>query len=114
MNPIYVAYLYLTAAIICELIGTTLLNKSEQFSKLIPTAFMAVFFVTSLYCLSQSLKVVPLGIAYAIWAGVGIVATAIIGVVIFNQKIDVPAMTGIAFIVTGVIIINMFSKTSGH
>jgi len=114
MNPIYVAYLYLTAAIICELIGTTLLNKSEQFSKIIPTAFMTVFFVTSLYCLSQSLKVVPLGIAYAIWAGVGIVATALIGVFVFNQKIDVPAMTGIAFIVTGVIIINMFSKTSGH
>lgn len=114
MNPIYTAYLYLSTAIICELIGTTFLTKSEQFSKLIPTALMAVFFVTSFYCLSQSLKVVPLGVAYAIWAGVGIVATAMIGVFVFNQKIDMPAIIGIACIVTGVVIINIFSKTSGH
>lgn len=86
MNPIYAAYLYLTTAIVCELIGTTFLTKSEQFSKLIPTALMAAFFVASFYCLSQSLKVVPLGIAYAIWAGVGIVATAIIGCLSLTRK----------------------------
>ena len=114
MNPVFIGYGFLMLAIICEIMATTLLVKSEQFTKLIPTLMMAALYIVSFYFLSQTLKTIPLGIAYAIWGGIGIVLTAIIGTVIFKQTVDAGAVAGITLIVSGVIVINIFSHTVGH
>ena len=112
MNPVSWAYLLLALAIVAEVTGSTFLVKSEGFSKLWPSLAVVVLFCIAFYLLSQVIKVIPLGIAYAIWAGVGIVLTAMVSVFIFKQKLDFPAIIGILFIVIGVVIMNFFSKTS--
>lgn len=114
MNSVVVAYGWLIAAIVSEVAGTTFLQKSEQFTRLMPTVTMAVFYAASFYCLSQALKSLPLGVAYAIWGGVGIVLTAVIGVVVFKQGLDLPAVIGIGLIVSGVVVVNVFSKSLAH
>ncbi len=114
MNPTVIGYSFLMLAIVFEVLGTTFLVKSEQFTRLVPTLFMAVLYIGSFYFLSQTIKTIPLGIAYAIWGGVGIILTAMIGFVIFKQSIDIPAVAGIALIIGGVVVINVFSKTVGH
>lgn len=107
-------YLFLALAIVLEVIGSSCLKASEGFTKLVPSSITVVAFAGCFYFLSLALKSIPLGFAYAIWAGVGIVLTTIISVVIFKQKLDVPAIIGIAMIIAGVVVINMFSKTEGH
>ncbi len=114
MSPILIGYSFLMLAIIFEVLGTTFLVKSEQFTRLVPTLLMAILYIGSFYFLSQTIKTIPLGIAYAIWGGVGIILTAIIGFVLFKQSIDMPAMVGITLIISGVIVINVFSQTVGH
>ncbi len=114
MNPIYAAYGMLALAIISEVTGSTFLVKSEGFTKLGPSVAVVVLFSIAFYLLSQVIKVIPLGIAYAIWAGVGIILTAVVGYIIFKQSLDVPAMCGIALIVAGVLVINLFSQSGGH
>ncbi len=114
MNPILIGYGFLMLAIIFEVLGTTFLVKSEQFTRPIPTLLTAILYICSFYLLTQTLKTIPLGIAYAICGGVGIVLTAIIGVILFKQSIDMPAMIGIALIISGVIVINVFSTSVGH
>ena len=114
MNPVLIGYGFLMLAIIFEVTGTTFLMKSEQFTKLVPTLLTVVLYVCSFYFLTLTLKTIPLGIAYAIWGGVGIVLVAFIGVVLFKQSIDIPATIGIALIISGVIVINVFSTTVGH
>ncbi|GEO84191.1 MULTISPECIES: DMT family transporter [Alphaproteobacteria] len=114
MNPLFLAYSALGGAIVCEVIATTLLQKSEQFSRPLPTGAMVLFYIVSFYLLSQALKGVPLGIAYAVWGGLGIVLTATISVVILKQSLDLPALAGIAMIVTGVIVMNVFSNSVTH
>ncbi|MDK3016439.1 DMT family transporter [Pseudodonghicola flavimaris] len=107
-----VSYLALAGAFICEVTGTAYLQKSVQFTKFAPTAIMAVFYVLSFYLLSVALRTLPLGVAYAVWGGLGIVVTAIISVVIFRQSLDAMAIFGIAMIVGGVVIVNAFSNAS--
>ncbi|WP_201529860.1 MULTISPECIES: DMT family transporter [Psychrobacter] len=114
MNPILIGYGFLMLAIICEVFGTMFLMKSEQFTRLVPTLLMTALYIGSFYFLSQTLKTIPLGIAYAIWGGIGIVLTAIISTVVFKQSIDTPAIVGIALIISGVFVINVFSQTVGH
>ena len=114
MNPILVGYGFLMLAIVFEVLGTTFLVKSEQFTRLVPTLLMAVLYIGSFYFLSQTIKTIPLGIAYAIWGGIGIILTAIIGLVIFKQTIDMPAIIGIGLIISGVIVINVYSTKVGH
>jgi small multidrug resistance pump len=114
MSSVLFAYGALAMAIICEVIGTAFLQRSEQFTQWAPTAAMAAFYVASLYFLAQALKAMPLGIAYAIWGGLGIVLTAIVGVTIFKQALDAAAMIGIAMIVGGVVVVNVFSDTLTH
>jgi small multidrug resistance pump len=114
MNPTLTAYGALAAAIVLEVIGTTLLQKSAQFTKLLPTAGMVMFYVASFYLLSQALKGMPLGIAYAMWGGLGIVLTALISVFYLKQSLDLAALAGIALIVTGVIVMNTLSSTVSH
>ena len=101
-------------AIVSEVFGSTMLKLSQGFSKPLPSIGVVSGFGVAFYCLSLALKSVPLGMAYAIWSGVGIVLTAIIGIVLFGDKIDVWGIIGIAFILIGVIILNVLSKMGGH
>lgn len=107
-------YLYLALAIALEVTGSTFLKASDGFTKLIPSIITAIAFALCFFFLSQALKTIPLGIAYAIWAGVGIVLTAAISVVIFKQSLDAPAIIGIILIISGVLVMNLFSKASAH
>lgn len=108
------AYGLLALAIISEVLGSTFLVKSEGFTKLLPSVVVVILFSIAFYLLSQVIKVIPLGIAYAIWAGVGIVLTALIGLFVFKQTLDMAAIVGIVLIVCGVLVINLFSHSTGH
>ena len=114
MSPTMIAYGYLAIAIICEVIGTTFLAKSEQFTRLVPTVIMGVLYAISFYLLTQTIKTIPLGIAYALWAGLGIVLTSLVGLVFFKQTLDTAAVVGIAMIVGGVVVMNLLSNSVGH
>lgn len=114
MNPMLMAYILLALAIVFEVTGSTFLVKSEGFTQLVPSILVVVFYVISFYLLSQVIKTIPLGVAYAIWGGVGIVLTALIGFLIFRQSLDLAALIGIALIIGGVVVMNIFSKTVGH
>lgn len=114
MPPVLAAYLALGGAILCEVTGSALLLKSEQFTRLVPTALMALFYVGSFYLLSLALRSIPLGVAYAIWAGLGVVLTAMISTFVFRQSLDLAAWIGIGFIVTGVVILNGLSRSAGR
>ncbi len=107
-------YLYLALAIILEVIGSSFLKASNGFSKLLPSIITVVAMCGCFFFLSQALKSIPLGFAYAIWAGVGIILTALVSVIIFKQNLDIPAIIGITFIVIGVVILNVFSKSATH
>ncbi len=107
-------YLYLAIAIISEVIGSSFLNASAQFTKLVPSTIVIIAYVAAFYFFSLALKFIPLGIAYAIWGGLGIVLTCVISVVVFKSKMDIPAIIGIFLIVSGVIVLNFFSKTNSH
>lgn len=113
MNPI-LAYLSLLGAIVFEVTGSSFLLKSEQFTRLGPTIVMVAAFGLSFYCLSLALRVIPLGVAYAIWAGCGIVLTAMVAVIVFRQTLDWAAMIGIGLIVSGVVVMQAFSRSTGH
>lgn len=114
MSPLLTAYLFLAGAIVSEVTATMLLQKTEQFTRLVPTVSMALLYGLSFYLLSHALKTLPLGIAYAIWGGLGIVLTLIISVTVFKQSLDWQAVTGVAMIVGGVVMINAFSKAAAH
>lgn len=108
------SYIYLALAIIFEILATTFLKKSEEFSKLWPSVFTVIGYSAAFYFMSLTLRHIPVGITYAIWSGVGIVFITIIGIVAFKQIPDIPAIIGITLIVIGVIIINVFSKMGSH
>ncbi|UNM95578.1 SMR family transporter [Ignatzschineria rhizosphaerae] len=110
MNPLIFGYSMLSLAIILEVFATSFLVKSEQFTKVVPSILVAILYAASFYCLSHTLKVVPVGIAYGIWSGVGILLVTLVGYFWFKQAIDIPAAIGLAFIALGVVIINVFSK----
>lgn len=114
LNGCFMKYLYLALAIVFEVTGSGFMNKSEGFSKPLPTLVFVVCFVICFFFLSQALKEIPLGIAYAIWAGVGLVLTSLVSVFVFKQTLDLPAIIGIAFIVMGVVIMNVFSRSTAH
>ncbi|WP_294281929.1 SMR family transporter [uncultured Chryseobacterium sp.] len=108
------SYIYLLLAIICEIIATKFLKKSEGFTRLLPSAITIIGYSVAFYFLSITLRHIPVGITYAIWSGVGIVAITIIGIIAFKQIPDWPAIIGMALIIIGVIIIHLFSKMGTH
>lgn len=108
------SYFFLFLAIISEITGTTFLKKSEGFTKLYPSAISVVGILLAFYFLSIAIKIMPVGTAYAIWSGVGIVFITIIGIFMYKQVPDTAAIIGMSLIVAGVIVINLFSKTTGH
>lgn len=107
-------YIPLGIAIMLEVLGTSALQASQQFTKPVPTILMGLCYLAAFYFLSLALRAIPVGIAYAIWSGMGVVLITLIGLYFFNQKIDIPAIIGLVLIVAGVIIINVFSKTISH
>lgn len=106
--------MYLIAAIFAETVGTTALQASQQFTRLWPSVLSVVAYALSFYLLALTLRVMPVGIVYAIWSGVGIVMIAAIGYVVFGQKLDLPALLGIAMIIGGIVVINLYSNTTTH
>jgi small multidrug resistance pump len=107
-------YALLVAAIAFEVVGTTLLKQTEQFTRLWPTVFSMAAYGVAFYLLSMVLRTMPVGIAYAIWSGLGIVFVSIIGVVVFRQSLDWPAILGLSLIIIGIVIVNLFSSSVDH
>lgn len=105
-------YAWLSIAILAEIVATSMLKASDGFSKLVPTVITVAGYVTSFWALSHSMRSVPVGIGYAIWSGVGIVAITAVAWIWFKQQIDAPALVGMGLILAGVVVINVFSKTA--
>jgi small multidrug resistance pump len=107
-------FLYLSIAIVAEVAATTALKASDSFTKFGPLAITAIGYAIAFYFLALTLKTIPVGIAYAIWSGLGIVLISAAGAVLFRQALDTPALIGMALIIVGVIVINGFSKATVH
>jgi len=107
-------YLYLLIAIIAEVIGTSALKASDGFSKLEPSILVVMGYGVAFYCFSLVLETIPVGIAYAIWSGTGVALMSIVGLVVFKQSLDLPAIFGILLIISGVAVINLYSHSGGH
>jgi len=99
-------------AVLSEVIATTSLKFSEGFTKLVPSVVVVLGYGLSFYLLSMTLKVMPIGIAYALWSGIGITLTVILGKIIWNESLDWARVTGIILIIIGILIINLFSKVT--
>ena len=108
------AYLFLAIAIVAEVVATTALRAADGFTQIVPSIVSIVGYAVAFYFLSLTLRTMPVGIAYAIWSGVGIVLISLAGWVIYRQLLDAPAIIGMGMIMGGVIVINVFSKTAMH
>ncbi|SPU67187.1 SMR family small multidrug resistance protein [Brucella neotomae] len=106
-------YTFLAIAIFSEVIGTLSLKASEGFSRLGPS-IVVVAYGLAFYFLSLTLKTIPVGVAYAIWSGVGVTLVALIGWLVFGQKLDLPAIVGMGLIIAGLIVLNLLSNTAQH
>ncbi len=107
-------YLFLLVAIVVEVVATTALARSESFTRLIPSLIAIIGYAAALWLLSFPLRVIPTGVVYATWSGIGIVFIAAIAWYWYGQRLDLPALIGLGFIITGCIIANGFSKTIQH
>lgn len=107
-------WIFLAVAILSEVIATSALKASEGFTRLAPSATVILGYLVSFYFLSLTLKVIPVGVAYAIWSGIGVVLVALAGWWVYGQKLDLAAILGLALILTGVVVINLFSATGSH
>ena len=107
-------YLYLAIAIVAEVTATSFLKSTEGFTKLWPSIVVVLGYAAAFYFLSLTLRTMSVGIVYAIWCGVGIVLVALIAWLIFGQKLDLPAVLGMALIIAGVAVINVFSASVRH
>ena len=105
-------YLALLGAILVEVIATNALKASEGFTRLGPSAVTVIGYAISFYLLSRALQTIPVGVAYAIWSGIGIVLVTIVAWVVFGQKLDAAALVGIGLILAGVVVIRVFSSSS--
>lgn len=103
-------WLVLSAAIVAEVIATSALKSSDGFSRLWPSLLVVAGYGAAFFLLSLTLRVIPVGIAYAVWSGVGIVLIAVIAWLVHGQRLDLPAILGMALIVAGVVVLNVFSK----
>lgn len=108
------AYLYLAIAIVAEVVATSALKASEQFTRLVPSLLVVVGYGIAFYFMTLVLRTIPIGITYAVWSGVGIVLVAIVGALLYRQIPDIPAIIGMGLIILGVVVIHVFSKTINH
>ncbi|MGB3071805.1 MAG: SMR family transporter [Ottowia sp.] len=107
-------WLILSLAIVSEVIGTAALKASDGFTRLWPSLLVVLGYGTAFFCLSITLRSIPMGVAYAIWSGLGVVLITAVGWLLFGQKLDTPALIGMALIVAGVLVMNLFSRTTAH
>ncbi|MFO7558569.1 MAG: SMR family transporter [Desulfobacterales bacterium] len=107
-------WIFLSVAIVSEVVATSALKASEGFSRLWPSLVVVVGYAAAFYFLSLTLKTVPVGVAYAIWSGAGVALIALIAWLVFGQSLDIPAIIGLLLIVAGVVVLNLFSKTVSH
>ena len=108
------AWLLLALAIVAEVVGTSALKASEGFTRLWPSAMAVAGYGVAFYCLSLVLKSIPVGITYAVWSGLGIVLITLVAWWLYGQTIDTAGLIGMGLILTGVIVLNVFSKTTIH
>ncbi|AGV16258.1 quaternary ammonium compound efflux SMR transporter QacE delta 1 [Vibrio alginolyticus] len=106
--------LALSIAIVCEVIATSYIPKTEQFTKVMPSTVVLIGYGIAFFLLSVTVQTMPVGVVYAIWSGAGIVLVATVGYFVYGQRLDLPALVGIGFIIAGVLIVNLLSKTVGH
>ncbi|MDW7748888.1 DMT family transporter [Halomonas sp.] len=107
-------FLFLALAIVAEVVATSALKASEGFSRLWPSVTVVVGYGLAFYLLALVLRTMPVGIAYAFWAGLGIVLVTLVGILVYGEKPDLPALLGLAMIVGGVVVIQVFSSVSSH
>jgi small multidrug resistance pump len=107
-------FVYLLIAIVAEVVATSALKASEQFTRLIPSLLVVAGYATAFYFLSLTLEAIPVGVAYAIWSGLGIVLVTVVGALLFRQIPDAAAIAGMALIIAGVVVMNVFSKMGSH
>lgn len=108
------SWLYLFIAIVAEVIGTSALRASEGFSKLWPSLVVVGSYGVAFYFLSLALQTIPVGAAYALWSGLGVILITLVAWIVFGQRLDLPALVGMALIVAGVVVMNLFSKAVSH
>ncbi|WCM21321.1 SMR family transporter [Paraburkholderia bryophila] len=107
-------YALLGIAIVAEVIATSAMRASEGFSRLVPSAVVVIGYGIAFYCLSLTLKSIPVGIVYAVWSGAGIVLITLVALVLYRQVPDLPAIVGLGLIIAGVAVLNIFSKMQAH
>ena len=107
-------FVYLLIAIVAEVVATSALKASEQFTRLGPSLLVVAGYATAFYFLSLTLQTIPVGVAYAIWSGLGIVLVTIVGAALFRQIPDPAAIAGMVLIIAGVVVMNLFSKMASH
>jgi len=107
-------YLFLTVAILCEVVATSALKLTDGFTRLLPSLITVVGYGLAFYFLSLPIRTIPVGVVYAIWSGAGIVLIAAIGYFFLDQRLDLAAVIGIVLILAGVLVVNLFSRTIGH
>ncbi len=107
-------WLALAIAIVAEVVATSALKASNEFTQMVPTLIAVVGYGTAFYFMTISMRVLPIGIMYAIWSGMGIVLISIVGWLVYKQNLDMPAMIGMVLIIVGAVIINVFSKSVVH
>ena len=107
-------WVYLITAIVSEVIATSALKASTGFTKPLPSVVVVIGYLVSFYFLSLTLKTIPVGITYAIWSGVGVVLISVVAWLLYGQRLDLPALIGMGLIISGVMVINLFSSTAGH
>jgi len=107
-------WLHLIIAVVSEVIATSALKSSESFTKLYPSLIVVVGYGTAFYFLSLTLRSMPVGIAYAVWSGVGVLLVTLVGMFVYGQRIDFPGWVGIGLITAGVLVLNILSKSSSH
>ncbi|ANF83352.1 transporter (plasmid) [Acinetobacter sp. NCu2D-2] len=106
------SFIYLAIAIVAEVIATSALKASEGFSMLWPSVITIIGYAIALFFLSLTLKTIPMGIAYAIWSGAGIILISAVGLIVYKQQLDLAALIGLSFMIIGIVVINVFSKST--
>jgi small multidrug resistance pump len=114
MNRNLLIYGAMRFAIFFEVLGTSFLKQTQQFTKLLPTFLTAISYFAACYFLTIPIKTMPIGIAYAIWSGLGIVLISFVGFIFYKQSLDAAALIGLGLILAGVIVVNVFSKSIVH
>ena len=108
------SYIYLALAIAAEVAATSLLKTTEEFSRLVPTTFLVVFYIISFYLMTLALRDLPIGVVYAVWSGLGIVLVACVGAFVYKEIPDLGSLIGMSLILSGVVVMHLFSTSIRH